>query len=272
MSSSHLSVNQPIGVFDSGIGGLSVLRHLREQLPNEAYIYVADSQFAPYGDRSAEDILARSQHIARYLHSFCKAIVIACNTATSVAAQPLRAQWPDYPIIGMEPGIKPALAQSRTGKVGVLATTSTLNGEKYRALREQLVRHQDIIEQPCPGLVEAIESANHAQQTQLLEQYLEPLLDAECDVIVFGCTHYPFLRGVAETLAPDVHFIDTGPAVAAHLEDRLLQLCAIAPANRLHDTNLDGDCHCYTTGSVTEFNKLARQLLDTPITAGAFDY
>lgn len=266
-----LNPQAPIGVFDSGVGGLSVLQHLRQQLPDESYIYIADSHYTPYGERSPADILQRCELISDYLHGFCKAIVIACNTATSVAASPLRERWPDYTIIGMEPGIKPALAQSKTGNVGVLATTGTLNGEKYQALRAQLIGTQKIIEQPCPGLVEAIEQADTKQQQTLLQQYLQPLLEANCDVVVFGCTHYPFLRPIAQQLAPQLQFIDTGSAVAAHLHQRLESADALASANILNGKNLGGDCHCYTSGDVAQFNQTARALLGQPMLAGPFD-
>jgi len=218
--------SRPIGVFDSGVGGLSVLHKIRARLPHENLVYCADSGFAPYGSRSAEEIQERAFFLSQFLlQQDCKALVIACNTATAAAAQVLRQRWPDLPIIGMEPAVKPATAATRNGVVGVLATVGTLASARFAALLDTFGSDVDVITQPCPGLMECVERGElDAPATRaLLDSYLRPLLQADADVIVLGCTHYVFLRAlVQESVGPAVHLIDTGAAVAAQLERKLI--------------------------------------------------
>ena len=215
----------PIGVFDSGVGGLSVLREIRARLPHESLLYVADSGHVPYGEKSAEFIRARSQHIAEFLlGQGAKALVLACNTATAAAVAELRERYPALPIVGMEPAVKPAAAATRSGVVGVLATTGTLKSAKFAALLDRLAADVRVITQPCPGLVELIETGDLGSPAlrQLLQRYVEPLLSAGCDTIILGCTHYPFLKPLlAQMLPPSIILIDTGAAVARQLK-RLL--------------------------------------------------
>jgi len=213
-----------IGVFDSGVGGLSVLRHIREVLPKERLIYVADSAHVPYGEKSREYIEARSLSISRFLQQQgADAIVIACNTASAAAAATLRSQF-NIPIIAMEPAVKPAVAASRNGIVGVLATTGTLASARFAALLERYAGAVEIITQGCPGLVEQVElgELSSPQTRAMVEQYTAPLLARGADTLILGCTHYPFLASIiTEVAGSNVALVDTGAAVARHLQRRM---------------------------------------------------
>ncbi|THG81527.1 glutamate racemase, partial [Pseudomonas sp. A-1] len=226
----------PVGVFDSGVGGLSVLGEIRARLPHESLLYVADSGHVPYGEKSPEYIRARCRRIADFLlEQGAKALVVACNTATVAAVAELRERHPGLPIVGMEPAVKPAAAASRSGTVGVLATTGTLKSARFAALLDRFAHDVSVVTQPCPGLVECVEQgALAASATRaLLASYVQPLLDAGCDTLILGCTHYPFLKPLLRELVPaDVQLIDTGAAVARQL-GRLLgerELLAAGPA------------------------------------------
>jgi glutamate racemase len=214
----------PIGVFDSGVGGLSVLRHLRAALPAEDFLYVADSGHAPYGALSPEFIRERSLAIGEFLHQRgAKALVVACNTATAAAVDALRNTLA-IPVIAMEPGIKPAVTATHSKVIGVLATAGTLESARFFSLVNRYAGDCEIITQPCAGLVESVEAneLNSPKTFALLKQYLEPLLVQGADTIVLGCTHYPFLHDVlVELLGNDIAIIDTGPAVARELKRRL---------------------------------------------------
>lgn len=228
--------NAPIGVFDSGVGGLSVLREIRQLLPNESLLYVADSGHVPYGEKSPEYIRERCVRITEHLLAQgAKALVLACNTATAAAAADLRERYPQLPIVGMEPAVKPAAAATRSGVVGVLATTGTLKSARFAALLDRFAGDVRVVTQPCPGLVECIEAGalQAAATRELLQRYVTPLLDEGCDTLILGCTHYPFLRPLLTTLLPpSVTLIDTGSAVARQLQRLLLQhdLAATATA------------------------------------------
>ena len=213
-----------MGIFDSGVGGISVLKHIRARLPAEDLLYCADSANAPYGCRSPEFICERSMAIAQFLVvRGAKALVVACNTATAAAIATLRQKF-DLPIIGMEPAVKPAVAATKTGVIGVLATAGTLKSAKFAGLLESYAGEAEIITQGCPGLVELIEACQLAgdKTADLLKKYMAPLLEAGADTIVLGCTHYPFVRPLISEIAGDgVTLIDTGAAVARQLERRL---------------------------------------------------
>ncbi len=213
-----------VGVFDSGVGGLSVLREVRTALPAEHLLYVADSGAAPYGERPAQFILERAQAIVEFfLGQQIKAIVVACNTATAVAIQSLRSRYA-VPMIAIEPAVKPAAAQSRSGVIGILATSQTLASENFSRLAERHGQGVRILAQACPGLVEQVEKGDlHGAATQaMVAAYLEPLLAQGADTIVLGCTHYPFLLSVIRAAAgPDVAVIDPAHAVARELRRRL---------------------------------------------------
>ena len=214
-----------IGIFDSGVGGLSVFREIRKVLPEQSYIYYSDSAHCPYGEKSQEYIIDRAREITRFLLSKgAEIIVVACNTATAAAIAALREEFP-VKFIGMEPAIKPAAACTKTGVVGVLATAGTLKADKYHNTRERWGDHVQIVEQVGKGFVELVEKGltegREAEDT--VGMCIEPLLDAGADTIVLGCTHYPFLAQtiskVAERLVPGrpVTIIDPAPAVARHL-------------------------------------------------------
>ena len=213
-----------IGVFDSGVGGLSILDEALRQLPQHDYIYLADSANAPYGEKSSEWIAARSLILCKYLASKgCDAIVVACNTATAEAIKQIRAEL-TIPIVGVEPGIKPAAMQSQNGIVGVLATEATLKSDKFNALLATLPDHCRFIKQSGAGLVPLIEAgkANSVETLDLLSKHLEPILDAGSDTLVLGCTHYPFLRkSIRKLLGETITLIDTSDAVIRQLGRQL---------------------------------------------------
>lgn len=213
-----------IGVFDSGVGGLSILDEALRQLPQHNYIYLADSANAPYGEKSSEWIAQRSLRLCQYLaNSGCDAIVVACNTATAQAIQQIRAQVP-IPVIGVEPGIKPAAMQSQNGIVGVLATEATLKSDKFNALLATLPSDCRFIKQAGAGLVPLIEAgkADSEETLELLAKHLEPIQDAGSDTIVLGCTHYPFLRkAIRKLLGDGITLIDTSDAVVRQLKRQL---------------------------------------------------
>lgn len=219
--------NAPVGVFDSGVGGLSVLGEIRALLPAESLLYVADSGHVPYGDKSAEFICARSLAIAEFLLAQgAKALVLACNTATAAAISELRGVYPQVPIIGMEPAVKPAAAATQTGVVGVLATTGTLKSAKFAALLDRFASDVRVITQPCPGLVEQIEAGalSSIATRELLNGWVRPLLAEGCDTLILGCTHYPFIKPLLRELLPsNVSLIDTGAAVARQLRRVLVE-------------------------------------------------
>ncbi len=213
-----------IGVFDSGVGGLSVLQHIRRRLPDERLIYIADSAHVPYGDKSPSYIEQRSLRLTQYLiEQGADAIVIACNTATAAAAATLRSHF-NIPIIGMEPAVKPAVAATRSGVIGVLATIGTLESARFAALLERYAGNVEIITQGCPGLVELVEQGElqGANARKLIELYTLPLLERGADTLILGCTHYPFLAPlIKEVTGESVVLIDTGEAVARHLQYRI---------------------------------------------------
>lgn len=256
----------PIGVFDSGVGGLSVLRHIRAQLPHENLLYFADTGFAPYGNKPEQVVAERSLAVANFLiGNGAKALVVACNTATVAAIKLLRAHYPQMPIVGVEPGLKPAAAISRNGKIGVLATDVTLAGEKFLLLREQitLATQAEFLLQGCPGLVDLIElgQMESAATDALLDNYVGKLLAQGADTLVLGCTHYPFVRAaiersVARATSGEVLLVDTGDAVARQLA-RLL-----AAAGSLN-AGADGPAQlqAFTTASASALSAAFNSLL-----------
>ncbi len=213
-----------IGVFDSGVGGLSVLHHIRQTLPHERLIYVADSAHVPYGDKTPAYIEQRSHTLTQLLiEQGASAIVIACNTATAAAVHSLREKF-SLPIVGMEPAVKPAVAATRSGVVGVLATVGTLASARFAALLGKYAGEVKIITQGCPGLVEQVERGElHSMKTRrLVERYTAPLLAQGADTLILGCTHYPFLAPlIREVAGANITLVDTGEAVARHLQRRM---------------------------------------------------
>ena len=222
----------PIGVFDSGLGGLSIWQEIVARLPKESTHYVADSQFAPYGTKETVFIVRRATELTEFLlEKGCKLIVVACNTATTTAIQELRKRF-NVPFIGIEPAIKPAALHTQTGKVGVLATKGTLSSQLFHRTKDLHTRGIAIIEREGAGLVEAIESGDlHAAELrELLQSHLHFLLEEQIDVLVLGCTHYPFLLPlIRELLPPQIEIIDSGEAVARQTEAVLKSLDLISP-------------------------------------------
>ena len=249
----------PVGVMDSGVGGLSVLRHLRAELPAEAFLYFADQAHIPYGPRPAEQVFAFTAAITRFLLARqSKLIVVACNTATTAALDRLRQSFPDLPFVGMEPAVKPAAAQTRSGVVGVLATPGTLSSHRYASLMTRFAGDIQVLEDPCLGLVQLIEAgATQAAETgALLQRAVAPMLAAGADTLVLGCTHYPFVRPLLDEIAgPDVTIIDPAPAVARQTRNVLQQHDLLAPETQA------GSLRCYTTGDARRMAALTAQLL-----------
>lgn len=262
------SESLPVGVFDSGIGGLSVLRHICEHLPSENLLYFADSGFAPYGGKPEAEIVARTRVIAEFLlEQGAKALVVACNTATAASIQALRQRYPALPVVGVEPGLKPAAAASKSGKVGVLATERTLASEKFRLLREQIsaATGVEFLLQACKGLADQVEKGElHSPATlALLNRYVTPLLRQGADTLVLGCTHYPFVQPAIETLvrqvAPQaVTIVDTGAAVARQL-GRQLERHALRRQDSQDATG--GALQAFTTGSQASLERAISTLL-----------
>lgn len=227
------SSTAPIGIFDSGVGGVSVAREIRQLLPLENIIYYADSAFCPYGDKDPAMIRQRELAIVDFLVSQgCKIIVVACNTASSTGLGDLRKIF-STPIVGMEPAVKPAVAASRNGKIGVLATCVTISGDRFSSLVKRFAENTTVITQPCPGLVELIEEGklNEPETEDILKGFLQPVLEQEADTVVLGCTHYPFLRPLVQKLSgPEVAVIDSGLAVAKQVTKLLNELNLVKKA------------------------------------------
>ena len=258
----------PIGVFDSGIGGLSILKALRQRMPQEDFVYISDQGHAPYGERGDEYVRDRSQVLTEALVGFgAKAIVVACNTATAAAIHELRQHWPQLPVIGVEPALKPAALQTRTGHVAVMATRGTLNSPKFKRLLAQQDPGLDIRCQPCDGLADAIEHLDDSRIAHLCRQYLAqtgPWTEGSSapDTLVLGCTHYPLvLRLWLSELPPHVKVLDTGAPVAEQTYRRLVQsgqlrepTCAGSPAPT-------GQVSWFTTGDVEHLERAIRHWL-----------
>ena len=252
-----------VAVFDSGVGGLSVLRHIRTLLPHEDLLYLADQAHVPYGPRSAAQIRAFSRAVAEFLLAqAAKTIVVACNTATAAALTTLRTLYPEVPFVGMEPAVKPAATRTKTGRVGVLATAGTFQSQRYAQLMNRFARDVTLYENPCAGLVSLIEAGRLAdsQTEQLLRTCLAPMVAAGVDTIVLGCTHYPFVLPIIEQLVgPAVGVIDPAPAVARQTQ-RVLQRAGLeAPRSD------SGRIQAYTTGNPDRFADQVGRLLAWPL-------
>lgn len=235
MNTAHTIVNSnPVAVFDSGLGGLTVLRSLRERLPHEDYFYFADTRFLPYGDKPESFLKERGVLIAEAIaRRGAKALVIACNTATAAAAEAIRAAT-HLPVVALEPGVKPAAQLTRSGIVGVLATTRTLQSERFLRLVGNHANHVQVIARACPGLAEAIELEGPDSQlvASLLDTHVLPLAEAGADVVVLGCTHYPWVASaIARRMPPGTILLDTGEAVAKQTE-RLLSAAGLLGGGR----------------------------------------
>lgn len=258
------SIDAPVGIFDSGVGGLSVLRHIRSQLPHEHLLYFADSAFAPYGDKSEEVLGERALVVTAFLlERGVKALVVACNTATVAAIALLRERYPELPIVGVEPGLKPAAAASRNGKIGVLATDATLSGDKFLQLRDQISQASGarFLLQPCVGLADQIElgELDSEATAAMLERYIAPLLAEGADTLVLGCTHYPLVQAsieqvIAQATDRPVTLVDTGDAVARQLARLLVAAGTLRTAG-------EGSVTGFTTASEAALSAAFNRLI-----------
>ena len=248
-----------IGVFDSGVGGLSVLKALRERLPRAPLLYIADSGHAPYGERSETYILDRSHRVASHLLSQGAALlVVACNTATAVAVRSLRARHPDLPIIGVEPGLKPAAALTRNGRVGGMATPGTLASEKFHLLMRAQPSTIVVVPRPCPGLARLIEQGDLDAPAlrAAVAEHASALREADVDTVVLGCTHYSFVRHHIEAaFGPGVQVVDTAEPVARHAATRVGAELADAAGAAEPTVRLQ------TTGEVARLRAIAKAWL-----------
>ncbi|HUS23538.1 MAG TPA: glutamate racemase [Candidatus Binatia bacterium] len=217
----------PIGIFDSGVGGLSVWREIERALPHESLVYVADQAHLPYGPRPSGEVRAFTEEIARWLLARgCKAVVVACNTASAAALKFLREAHPQVLFVGMEPAVKPAASQTRTRVVGVMATPGTLQGRMFALAVERFASGVTLVNQPCPGLVERIEAGelDTPGTEALLRELLQPILGAGADTLVLACTHYPFVAPLIRRIAGErLQIVDPAPAVARHLARSLAE-------------------------------------------------
>ncbi|MGD2144695.1 MAG: glutamate racemase, partial [Anaerolineae bacterium] len=248
-----------VGIFDSGVGGLSVWREVERQLPNEGTLYLADQAHVPYGTRSLAEVRLFSEGITRFLlDQGAKIIVVACNTASAAALHHLRHTFPAVPFVGMEPAVKPAVERTRNSVVGVIATQATFQGELFASLLERYAGDVKVTTHVCPGLVDAVEAgANEALETEaLLWGCLAPLIEAGVDQLVLGCTHYAFLRSAIERITGErVAVIDPTPAVAR-------QVGRVVASRKARARDDRTACHrFYTTGELGAFSRVFRRLL-----------
>ncbi|HEY53678.1 MAG TPA: glutamate racemase [Caldilineae bacterium] len=244
-----IAVDRPIGLFDSGVGGLSVWRAVVQRLPNESTLYLADQVHVPYGARPRAEIEALTHKaVAWLLAQNVKLVVIACNTASAAALDSLRQRWPKIPIVGMEPAVKPASARTVTGKVGIMATPGTLQAERFHLLVERFAGGVDVYTQICPGLVEMVEAGQLDGQEidARLHLLLDPLTDRGIDQLVLGCTHYPFLApAIQRAVGQEVTLIDPAPAVAKQVQNVLASRQQLAPPAAVPD-------HRFTTTAAAD--------------------
>lgn len=257
-----ISSNSPIGIFDSGVGGISVLRAIREQMPQESILYFGDQGHIPYGPRPMEQIRLFSVAITKFLLGRgAKIVVVACNTASAAALKYLREQFPDIQFVGMEPAVKPAAERTQTGKVGVLATPATFQGALYASVVERFATGVELFQNTCPGLVQQIERGNlaGAATRQILEDALQPMLAKNIDTVVLGCTHYPFVIPlIQQIVGKNVRVIDPAPAVAKQTE-RLLESQWMKNA-----AGVKSEMKFYTSGKAEELRSLLPILLGEP--------
>lgn len=251
-----------IGVFDSGLGGLSIVRELSSLLPRERVYYFADNLHLPYGPRPLQEVRRFATAIAgRLIQLPAKVVVVACNTASAAALRHLRAVFPHTPFVGMEPAVKPAAAESRTRKVGVLATQATFQGELFESVVERFARGVEVIRQPCPGLAEFIENhrPDHPVLLPMLDKFVRPLVERGVDSIVLACTHYPLVRDAIQKVAgPEVRIIDPSPAIAKRTESVLAEAGLLASEG-------EGGVGFHVSGERDAFAESASMILGRPI-------
>jgi glutamate racemase len=254
-----ISSTSPIGVFDSGVGGLSVLRAIRSQMPEESVIYFGDQEHIPYGPRPMEQIRNFSEAITKVLlEQEAKIIVVACNTASAAALKYLREIFPAVSFVGMEPAVKPAAEHTQTGRVGVLATPATLQGALYASVVERFANGVELLQNTCPDLVRQIEQGNlkGAETHRILNEALLPMLQKNIDTVVLGCTHYPFVIPlIQQIVGENVRVIDPAPAVAKQIR-RVLEGQGLK-----NEDPAQGAVIFYTSGSPEELKSLLPRLL-----------
>ena len=251
--------SSPIGIFDSGVGGLSVLRAIRAEMPEESIIYFGDQGHIPYGPRPIDQIRNFSEAITRFLLAHdAKIVVVACNTASAAALTYLRATFSDVQFVGMEPAVKPAAENTQTGKVGVLATPATFQGALYASVVERFANGVELFQNTCPGLVQQIEQGNlnEAETRQILNDALLPMLEKNIDTVVLGCTHYPFVIPlIQQIVGENVRVIDPAPSVAK-------QVRRVLEANGMkNESDSQGEVKLFTSGDPEELISLLPLLL-----------
>jgi len=238
-----------IGMLDSGVGGLTILRAIREQMPGQPVVYLADQAHVPYGVRKLEEVRGFAKEITRFLiNQGTKLIVVACNTASVAALGYLRTEFPETPFVGMEPAVKPAAEQTKSGVVGVLATYATFHTDVYNSVVERFAKNVTLLQNHCPGLVSQIEKGDlsGSETRRILESALRPMIAQGIDTVVLGCTHYPFVIPlIQEIVGPNVRVIDPAPAIARQTQ-RLL-----AEHGWLADGKISSEIRLITTGNVS---------------------
>jgi glutamate racemase len=260
-------VSAPVGIFDSGVGGLSVALEIRRALPAEHLLYLADTAYVPYGDLSEEWVRERSLTIGRWMQDRgAKVLVVACNTATGAALEALRAVLA-IPVIGLEPALKPAVRESATGRVGVMATTRTIGSARLARLVDDHGGASVVVRHPCPGLADLVEDGVLAgpELEARIAEYVAPLREAEVDTVVLGCTHYVFVKdAIARALGPGVRLMDSGEAIARRTRQILAQAGTLEGGG-------EGSIHCFSTGPADEVQAVVARLWPEPLPVEALE-
>ncbi|HVH12212.1 MAG TPA: glutamate racemase [Longimicrobium sp.] len=250
----------PIGVFDSGVGGLSVAREIRRALPAEHLLYVADTAYVPYGDRAEDEVRARTLAIGEWIQAQgAKVLVVACNTATGAALEALRERL-SIPVIGLEPALKPAVRETKVGRVGVMATRGTIGSARFQRLVDNYADGVQVVRDPCPGLADLVEDGLLAgpELEARMEAYVAPLREAGVDIVVLGCTHYVFVRDtIQQALGPDVRLLDSGEAIARRTRQILAETAALERSGT-------GSFRLRTTGDPAEVAPVVHRLWGEP--------
>jgi glutamate racemase len=264
----NIKTLRPVGIFDSGIGGLTVLRAIHQLMPDEPLLYLADQAHVPYGPRPLKQVQQFSEAITHYLlDQGSRLIVVACNAASAAALKYLRSKFPDIPFVGMEPADKPAAEHTHSGVVGVLATPATFQGELYASVVERFGQGVRLLQHTCPGLVDQIEhgALDSAETHRILEQALAPMLQQGIDTVVLGCTHYPFVIPLIQQISgPAVRVIDPAPAIARQVQ-RLLVAASLLDLDFNFTTDIPGKprqlLHFTTTGDASRMQFMLHTLL-----------
>jgi glutamate racemase len=252
-------VTAPVGIFDSGVGGLSVAREIRRALPAEHLLYVADTAYVPYGDRGEEEVRARTLAIGAWIQAQgAKVLVVACNTASGAALEALREQL-SIPVIGLEPALKPAIRETKVGRVGVMATRGTIGSARFQRLVDNYADGVQVVRDPCPGLADLVEDGmlGGPELDARLQDYVAPLREAEVDTVVLGCTHYVFVREAIQRALPGVKLLDSSPAIARRTRQILEGASSLAPAG-------PGSVRIFTTGNPAAVEPIVHRLWGEP--------